>query len=383
MVSMSDADRYELEVYQRVPAIRPEAEVGWRRDGTDTELQFNTPIGDGMWRRNAVPAGSIPFWSSVGWGTLGTALGGAVAAAPLPLLAAVDPFIVAAAGAAALVGGWFFGRHRQKQVHSRNHAIENVAEALSQSYSVDLRGPAGKTVKARVRETLRTGEPGTVSTFTGRGHASFRVDPAGDHAIRISPFVRESNRNSFIDQVVEATAMPITLGKNRGSLTPEADARMEKLEHRLRYLEKAGAINSSHPSFHKLVTLKSDRMTEYRALAARIAGVKRIGTPEALETAVELELDLDRVVELMRRGVDELEHEVLGDARRDTDAHLDFLRQKYGHLVTPESYEPEPVVFESTPHPGVPGATGTDHSATNADGRPAEAERPSNDADAR
>ena len=148
----------------------------------------------------------------------------------------------------------------------------------------------------------------------------------------MSPFERPSSRNSFIDDVVKATAMPITPAAGPKSATLETDERMGQLERRLRVLEKTGAINASHPAYTKLVTLKVDRMTEYRVLAARLAGVKRLNTGQAAETATELERDLDRVVELMRRGVDELEQDVLGDARRNSDAHLDFLQQKYGNL---------------------------------------------------
>lgn len=331
---MSDSSGAALERYQPVPVSLPESEVGWRRHGSDTDLHFVAPVGDRMWRRNAVPAGTIPFWSGVGWGALGIGAGSLAGVLELAAAQPVMPLIIAGAGAAAFIGGWLGGKRRQRQVRARNAAIEAAGEALSQSYAVDLHGAAGAPVRARIRETLRTGEPGSVSTFTGRGHASFRVRAVSDNEIVVSPFERPSTRNSFIDDVVRATAMPITPAGGAKSATPEADARMGQLEQRLRVIEKAGAITAAHPAYTRLVTLKVDRMTEYRVLAGRITAVKRLKTGQSEATVAELERDLDRVVELMRRGVDELEQEVLGDARRDSDAHLDFLQQKYGRLDT-------------------------------------------------
>lgn len=329
---MTDLSGAALERYEPVPVSLPESEVGWRRDGSDTDLRFVAPVGDKMWRRNAVPAGTIPFWSGVGWGTLGLGAGSLTGLLNLAVIQPFMPVVIAGVGAVAFIGGWLGGKRRQRQVRARNAAIEAAGEALSQSYAADFRGAAGAPVRARIRETLRTGEPGSVSTVTGRGHASFRVRVNGDNEIVVSPFERPSSRNSFIDDVVKATAMPITPAAGPKSATLETDERMGQLERRLRVLEKTGAINASHPAYTKLVTLKVDRMTEYRVLAARLAGVKRLNTGQAAETATELERDLDRVVELMRRGVDELEQDVLGDARRNSDAHLDFLQQKYGNL---------------------------------------------------
>lgn len=329
---MTDSSGAALERYEPVPVSLPESEVGWRRDGSDTDLVFVAPVGDKMWRRNAVPAGTIPFWSGVGWGALGLGAGSLAGLLDLAVMQPFMPAVIAGAGAVAFIGGWLGGKRRQRQVRARNAAIEAAGEALSQSYSADFRGAAGAPVRARIRETLRTGEPGSVSTFTGRGHASFRVRVGGDNEIVVSPFERPAGRNSFIDDVVKATAMPITPTGGAKSVTPVTDERMGQLEKRLRVLEKAGAITASHPAYTKLVTLKVDRMTEYRVLAARLAGVKRLTTADAAATVAELEHDLDRVVELMSRGVDEIEQEVLGDARRDSDAHLDFLQQKYGRL---------------------------------------------------
>lgn len=315
---------------------QPGTGVKWRRRGSALELNFDTPIGDKMWRKNAFSPGAIPWLWGIGWGIAGvvgyTALaviGGVISlvagfAIP-PLLATLVGLVVAPASA---IAGYLAGKKKQQSVRARQDTEYRYTEAITAAVGNDYRGAGAKTFLNKVAEVMRTGRPQRANVLSVNGYAEFKIEPIGESSIRIQPLEvpAEGKLYNKLAQSLTTKTVDETL------ITAPVDRRMAVLEERLETLQKVGHIDSRHPDYASFVILQVDRITEYRRLASRANAVAAMRSVEAQATAMELVEDLEHVVDLMKVGVDELEERVLRDSEISSDAHLLFLRDKYNRL---------------------------------------------------
>lgn len=330
-----------------IERAQPGSGVRWRRRGPALELIFDKPIGDKMWHRNAFSPGAIPWLWGIGWGIAGIAgyaalavLGGVISmftgfALVPPLLALLGGVVI---GPAAGIAGFLAGRKRQESVRERLATEYRYTDAITAAIGSDYRGAGAKTFLSKVAEVMRTGRPQRANVLSVNGYAEFKIEPIGDSSIRIQPLevpaegklynklAHSFMKSSFDDRLI----------------TAPVDRRMAVLEERLETIQKVGHIDSRHPSYPSLAILQVDRITEYRRLASRANAVASLQSVDSQATAMELVADLERVVELMKVGVDELEEKILRDSEISSDAHLIFLRDKYNRLSSgPQGTTPD------------------------------------------
>lgn len=310
--------------------------VRWRRRGSAAELRFGEPARSRMWRKNWFPAKALPVVTSIGWWFLG-AVGHAVATtgfvigfatAGLDVLTVwVGSLIGLVAPPIAGVAGFFDGKRRQRRADARTDAIDEIDVATVEALGRDLRGAGGKALTQKVADAMREGRPQRAKVFTPSGYVEYRIDPVDDSTVAVAPLVATPEASAF-NQFVRAVSVPLQ-GHTPASVTAASDRRIAALEQRLSAIERAGEIDANHPCYPQFVILQIDRMTEYRQLAARAEAIAEVDTPDARRTVERLVGDLERIVELVSVGVDELEQDVLAASQRSSDAHLGFLRDKY------------------------------------------------------
>lgn len=327
--------------------------VQWRRRGSAAELQFAVPARSKTWRTHWFPAAALPWVTSVGWwfmgaaahatATVGAAIGfaaGGLELAPVWIGSLIGLVVPPAAG----VAGYVNGRKRQAESEQRTRAIEGIDRAALEALGTDVRGFGGKSLSQKVADAMRRGTPQRARVLSTGGYVEYRIEPVDATTVSISPLESTPEAATF-NQFVRSVGPAVTsLGGGRGGggrggsngkagrgrgVTAEVDARMRTLEDRLGAIERIGQIDKNHPSYPQFVILQVDRLTEYRHLASRAQAVSRVESPEARETTRELVDDLERIVDLVQVGVDALEREVLDASKRESDAHLGFLRDKY------------------------------------------------------
>ncbi|GGA62119.1 hypothetical protein GCM10011490_10650 [Pseudoclavibacter endophyticus] len=225
------------------------------------------------------------------------------------------------------VGGYYYGKLRQRQAETRALAIEDIDAAATAALGRDVRGLGAKALSQKVAAAMRHGRPERAKLLTASGYVEYRIDPVDDATVTIEP-VEESPEASAFNQIVRAVN-PSGRPLQGTDITVPTDRRVAELERRLSAIERAGKIDASHPSYPQFVILQIDRLTEYRQLASRAEAIAEVDSPEARQMAVQLASDLDDMVELMTAGVAELERQVLADTKRSSDAQLGFLREKY------------------------------------------------------
>lgn len=325
------------ETYGAIERASEGADVKWRRRGPALELNFDTPIGDKMWRKNAFGAGAIPWLWGLGWGVLGVVgyaalavVGGVIslfagAAIVPPLLVILGGVVV---GPAAALGGFFAGRKRQQSVRARQATEYRYTEAITAGVGTDFRGAGAKTFLSKIAEVMRTGRPQRANVLSVNGYAEFKIEPIGQSSIRIQPIEVPAEGKLYNKLAKTFVARPV----DPNHVTTPVDEKMAVLEERLETIRQVGHIDSNHPNYASFAILQVDRITEYRRLAARANSVASLNSVEAQATAMELVADLEHVVELMKVGVDDLEEKILKDSEISSDAHLIFLRDKYNRL---------------------------------------------------
>ncbi|MDJ1372208.1 hypothetical protein C7K25_12645 [Gulosibacter molinativorax] len=313
----------------------------WRRRGPALELNFEKPIGDKMWRKNAFSPGAIPWLWGIGWGVAGIAgyaalavIGGVISlfagAAILPPLAVLIGGLVV--GPAAGIAGFLAGRKKQDSVRERQATEYRYTEAITDAVGNEYRGAGAKTFLNKIAEVMRTGRPLRANVLSVNGYAEFSIEPIGPSSIRIQPLEIPAEGKLYNKLARQFVSKPV----DESLVTAPVDKKMAVLEERLEAIRKVGNIDSRHQAYPQFSMLQVDRISEYRQLASRANRVASINSPEAQATAMELLENLDHVVDLMKVGVDELEVNVLKDAEIRSDAHLIFLRDKYNRLEREE-----------------------------------------------
>ncbi|MGO1543053.1 MAG: hypothetical protein ACTHXA_01805 [Gulosibacter sp.] len=328
-----------------IERAQPGTGVRWRRRGAALELDFDKPIGDAMWKRNAFSPGAIPIMWGLGWGVLGV---GAYAALAVVggVISLFSGFAIPAGlailggvlvGPVSAIAGFFAGRRRAKYVRQRQYSEDQYTEAVSTALGSVYRGVGAKSFLQKISEVMRTGRPQKANVLSVSGYAEFRIEPVGESTIRIRPTEIPTEGKWY-----NKFANSLQLGSiDETKLTAPVDRKMAVLEERLDAIQKIGHIDSKHPSYPSFIILQVDRITEYRKLAVRANAVASMDTPDSQATALELVEDLERVVELMKVGVDELEQKILVDSEISSDAHLMFLREKYNRVkADPEGTGP-------------------------------------------
>ena len=319
----------------RPDASGPDTGVRWQRYGAAVELRFDIPAGDPTWRQSGGEVESIPIWNAV---TAGGVTGGAVAlgsvyAVPwlgtLMALPALPAWLGLAVGAVAVPvaagAGWLTGRRQREHARARRLAAEGIADALGSAFGGDFSGRGARSLVERIVQAMRTGERQRAHVLTSRGHGVFRVEPIDGSRVRVEQAAPDDGPG-VLGRLSRAVSMPTAAAP---TVTAEAESRRALLQQRLERLRAAGRIDARHAAWPRWTILAVDRMTEFRALAARAERLAGIPSDDARETVERLVDDLDEVLELMRAGAEELEREVLDASERDSDAHLRFLREKY------------------------------------------------------
>lgn len=320
-----------------IERAQPGTGVKWRRRGQAIELNFDRPIGDKMWRRNSLSPGAIPWMWGIGWGIVGIAgyaalavIGGVISlfagfAIVPPLLAILGGVIV---GPAAAIGGFIAGRKKQLSVTQRLDTEYQYTEAITEAVGNDYRGAGAKTFLNKVAEVMRTGRPQRAKVLSVNGYAEFKIEPIGQSSLRIQP-VEVPKEGQIYNRLAQSFT---TSSVDKTLITAPVDEKMAVLEERLETIRRVGHVDTRHPNYAQFAVLEVDRISEYRKLATRANAVASMQSVEAQATALELVEDLERVVDLMKVGVDELEDKILKDSEIKSDAHLLFLRDKYNRL---------------------------------------------------
>lgn len=318
----------------RADASAPDqSPVRWRRRGASTELRFDEPAGRPLWRRQLVPTGAIPAFRAIGWWfTAGVAHVTATTGVAVTLLATgaelwpawLVGLLGMAVPPAAGVVGYSSGRRRQSHAVERAAVLDGIGDASTAAIGSDFRGRTGKPLALGIADAMRAGEARDVRVWTGGVFERYRIQPRDATTVTITPL--DAPPEVLAARRVARFVAP-TSGVRR--VTADADRRMAALERRLDAIERAGRIDSSHPSYPAFVILQVDRITEYHHLAAQANAIATLDTPEARTTAQSLADDLEHVIDLTAVGVDELERDVLAGSRRSSEEQLQFLRDKY------------------------------------------------------
>lgn len=312
----------------------PRTAVRWRLHGGGAELQFREPGRSRLWRRRLLPPWALPFGTallggvlaSTGWLLLLGMVGTIVAAAGLLL---IDWWVLLLAGAIAVpaagVLGFLLGRRSRLQAKEHLEARHRVTSVLGNVFGAELGTTSREQLARRVTDTMRSGLPGHVSVIGNDGRMrEFVVEAVDAQSVRINPVVAAGN-------ALESARRPAALSwrPSNDGITAGVDRQMADLQQRLNELIRLGNVDTNHPNYPAITLLRVDRLTEYRQLAERANTLAALGDEVSRRAAGRLAVDLGESVALVRRGVEEVEREILGHLQRESTANVDFLREKY------------------------------------------------------